>query len=248
MDKSGIVDERALFEAISEGNLERIEELLREGRTSPSSFTTRDGSSLLHLAVTQGPTALTKALLETGIDINLQRKIDGATALHLAAMAGRLSTVEMFLAHPNIDDTLRDAAGRTPLDFAKRNKPIETAFEYARNRFITTALISIQHAVQRGDLRRLNALMQTNRIRNLVDLNGLDAAGETLLHRAVKSGKAEMVSTCLQLGCDPFLKNRKGKLPMEVTSSEEIRQLLRQGTIIIIIPLGSRLLTLQHPW
>lgn len=218
---------------MSEGDLTRLEELMKAESSSLGRFVAQDGSSLLHLSVSHGPTCLTRALLEIGMDVNLQRDIDGATPLHLAAIGGRLSVAEMLLSHPNIDDTLRDASGRSAYDFAKRNKSIATAFEYARNKFISKAMISLQQAVQRGDLQNLMALMQTNRIRYLVDLNVLDAAGETLLHRAVKGGRTDMVSTCLQLGCDPFLKNRKGKLPIEVTHSNDIRELLRQGIVYL---------------
>ena len=43
----------------------------------------------------------------------------GTTALHLAASLPRLDVVNVLLEQDGIDDTLRDAQGRTCLDVAK---------------------------------------------------------------------------------------------------------------------------------
>lgn len=43
----------------------------------------------------------------------------GTTALHLAASLPRIDVVNVLLDHEEIDDTLRDAQGRTCLDVAK---------------------------------------------------------------------------------------------------------------------------------
>lgn len=43
----------------------------------------------------------------------------GTTALHLAASIGRADVVKLLLEQPEIDDTLKDAQGRTCVDVAK---------------------------------------------------------------------------------------------------------------------------------
>jgi ankyrin repeat protein len=63
----------------------------------------------------------------------------------------------------------------------------------------------------------------------LVDFNASNAQGESILHIASRKGNEELVKYCLTLGIDPFMKNRRGKIPFEVAKRPEIKQLLKQG-------------------
>lgn len=188
-----------------------------------------DCSTLLHVSAAHGPATLTKKLLETGIDVNARSTTDGSTALHIAASAGRLTTVELLLEVEGVDDTIRNNVEETALDLAQK-KPVQAAFRYARSRFVDAQLRALYMAVQQNDPERLVQIMANSRARHLVDPNVLlDNTGETVLHRAVRTGKAELVKACLQIGSDPFAKNRKGKMPIEMTQVEAIRQILKDG-------------------
>lgn len=52
----------------------------------------------------------------------------GTTALHLAASIGRADIVSLLLEQPEIDDTLKDASGKTCKDVAK-GKPVLSAIK-----------------------------------------------------------------------------------------------------------------------
>jgi len=46
---------------------------------------------------------------------------------------------------------------------------------------------------------------------------------------AAKGENEEIVKICLKVGVDPFMKNKKGKIAMEITKKQSIRDLLKQG-------------------
>ena len=77
----------------------------------------------------------------------------------------------------------------------------------------------------------LQAILSNQRVRNLIDLNTKNNNGETLLHLAAKSENEDIVKLCLKIGVDPFMKNKKGKIAMELTKNRSIRELLKQGNI-----------------
>lgn len=49
------------------------------------------------------------------------------------------------------------------------------------------------------------------------------------MHLAAKGENEEIVKICLKIGIDPFQKNRKGKIAMELAKKQTIRDLLKQG-------------------
>jgi hypothetical protein len=51
--------------------------------------------------------------------------------------------------------------------------------------------------------------------------------GSTLLHDAARKGDKKLVEFLLSQGADPIRRDRKGKLPHEVTKDQEIRSILR---------------------
>lgn len=206
-----------------------MEEELRSHGHSIKNYRQADGATLLHLSVLCGPADMTKELLLRGVDINAQTIVDKATALHMAASSGRLTTVELLLEALEVDDTIRDNADRTPLDLVQL-KPLKMIFRYARSRFVQSTLDSLNRAVQQGQPQTIINIMKNHRAAVLVDVNTPDVAGETLLHRAAQLGRKDVVKACLQIGVNPFAKNRRGKMPLELCQSDEIRELLRQGS------------------
>jgi oxysterol-binding protein 1 len=60
-------------------------------------------------------------------------------------------------------------------------------------------------------------------------MNRLDTdTGSTILHDAARRNDKRLVDILLANGADPIRRDRKGKLPFEITKDQEIRQMLRQ--------------------
>jgi oxysterol-binding protein 1 len=93
----------------------------------------------------------------------------------------------------------------------------------------TKEMHSLAH---RGDLDGFERLFAKPRNQSLLDINAFDANGDSSLHIVAKSGKVKMVQMCLNLGADPFLKNRKGKIPFEVAKDEAVRTLLKEAPMV----------------
>jgi hypothetical protein len=65
----------------------------------------------------------------------------------------------------------------------------------------------------------------------LVDINHQDpSTGATLLHDSARKKDIEMVKFCLEHGADVGIRDRKGKLAIEITKDDNIKSLLKQIT------------------
>lgn len=83
---------KAVLEAVKTGNLSKLKHLLQ--MKVEVNFV-EDGVTPLHLAAVQGNTELTRALLEYGVNLNLQNK-EGLTAMEAAVASGLNQTVELL--------------------------------------------------------------------------------------------------------------------------------------------------------
>ena len=91
--------------------------------------------------------------------------------------------------------------------------------------------------VHKEDLNGFKGLFSGKSKRNLhlIDVNTPNSRGDSILHEAAKSGHLEMVQACLNLGADPFQKNRKGKIPVELAKKEAIKDILKAGKFLNLI-------------
>lgn len=79
---------------------------------------TVDGWSALHFAAYKGYADMVNALLEAGIDPEIEGNIYKRTALHYAVNQGHIDVVRALLAFdPNLKE-LKDAGGKTARDIA----------------------------------------------------------------------------------------------------------------------------------
>lgn len=83
--------------------------------------------------------------------------------------------------------------------------------------------------VSHKDVELLRNLFESRRNRTLLDINSQDPHGNTILHLAAKRDSIDAVNICLELGVDPFVKNGKGKLAMELAKDDRIKHLLRDA-------------------
>lgn len=89
------------------------------------------------------------------------------------------------------------------------------------------------HALARkGDHKGLALLFTNPRVRVCVDINALNPHGDSVLHMAARADNRELVVAALDLGADPFLKNKKGRIASELSKSEPVKTVLREAPMV----------------
>lgn len=79
------------------------------------------GQTPLHLAAACGAEGACDALVRGGADVALRTRLDGKTALHLAALSGRAAAVSYLAAKSPLEVLLApDASGRSALQLAEK--------------------------------------------------------------------------------------------------------------------------------
>lgn len=236
-------DTAAISRAIREQSSSSTQPEGDEGRSSLSLPSTRtEGTSILHLAIQCAEMPVIEFVLSNAtsaanspIDINARDR-DGNTPLHLAATLGRAPVVRMLLERPDINDSITNYNGQTPLDLA-RTPDIFQQLQLARSIFIDTNVKKIHQLVLAGDMATLEQILQDGRIKSTIDVNGGELAtdpvvvdaGGTLLHEAAKKKDVKLAQLLLLNGADPFRRDRKGKLPQDYTKDDRTRAILKRS-------------------
>lgn len=78
---------------------------------------TPGGMTAMAMASDNNHPAFCKLLIDSGVDVN-HAHVDGATALHLAAVNGSFEVCRVLVVHGKADTSLRDETGRTALHVA----------------------------------------------------------------------------------------------------------------------------------
>lgn len=239
-----------IFEALRNGDTAAISKAIREeastqggARQSTSSIASLsgvrlEGTTILHLAIQCAELPVIEFILSNvgaGIDLNGRDK-DGNTPLHLAAQLGRAPVVRMLLDQNGINDSLTNYQGQTPLDLA-RTPDIFQQLQLTRSIFIDTKVKKIQELALKGDYKGLEAVLTDSRVQTTLDVNGPELAtdpstvetGGTLLHEAARKKDTQLCQLLLLNGADPFRRDRKGKLPHEVTKDDKTKAILKKS-------------------
>jgi len=233
-----------IFEALRSGDTASISKAIREthgGRTSidgGSAPVVVDGTSILNLAVQCAEQPVVEYVLSDGagtIDINARDK-DGNTALHVAAQQGRGPIVRLLLDQPGINDSIPNYQGRLPLDLA-RTPDIFQQLQLSRSLFADIKIKQVQGLVAQGDYERLSEVLEEPRVKTVLDINGGEFAsdittiqsGGTLLHEAARKKDKQLIQVLLLHGADPFRRDRRGKLPQDVTKDDGTRAVLKKS-------------------
>ena len=238
-----------LFEVLRSGDRIAIAKAVSETSTRPGARSksqgagaSLDGTTILHLAVQCAEPQVVEHILsipqtdsEIEIDVNAQDRI-GNGPLHLASMLGRSSIVRTLLLQPRIDSSLLNYQGRSPLDLA-RNPDIFQQLQLSRSIYIDHQVKTIQEFVSHGKYDELENLLEDSRVEAVLDINGgelvLDPdtleSGGTLLHEAARKRDIRLIQIFLLHGADPFRRDRKGRLPQDVTKDDRTKAILKKS-------------------
>ena len=224
-----------IFEVLRSGDGSAITKAVEEGEHL-------EGTTIVHLAIqcTDQPVveqiiSVAKSSPKSTVDLNARDK-DGNTALHLAAMLGRASTVRLLLDQPDVDDSLVNYQRKTPLSLA-RTPEIFQQLQLARSLYLDTKVKEIQTIVTKADYGELEKILEDPRVESVLDVNGPELAtesytmqsGGTLLHEAARKRDIKLIQILLLHGADPFRRDRGGKLPQDVTKDDRTRAILKKS-------------------
>lgn len=221
----------------------KVFEALRHGDTAAIAKAARldedtklEGTTILHLANQCAEQAVIEFVLsQADVDINARDR-DGNTPLHVAAMLGRGPVVRLLLEQKEINDAVSNYHGKSPLDLA-RSPDIFQQLQLARSIFIDRTVRQIQQLVTESKYDEVEQLLANDRVHATIDINGPELAtdpattehGGTLLHEAARKKDVKLAQMLLLNGADPFRRDRKGKLPQEVTKDDRTKAILKRS-------------------
>ncbi|KAI7642660.1 hypothetical protein KC319_g12950, partial [Hortaea werneckii] len=195
-----------------------------------------EGTTVLHLAIQCAEHPVIEYVLsQQAQDVNARDR-EGNTPLHVAAMLGRAPVVKLLLDQKDISDAVVNYSGKTPLDLA-RTPDIFQQLQLARSMFIDANVRKVHQLVTSGDYDALEELLADTRVKSIIDVNGPELTtdpattehGGSLLHEAARKKDTRLAQILLLNGADPFRRDRKGKLPQDVTKDEKTRGILKKS-------------------
>lgn len=245
-----------IVEALRSGDTALISKAIRDNsengpRASTSSFSTQAGSledtTILHLAIQCAEQPVVEYVLSDGagsLDINARDK-DGNTPLHIAAAQGRSQVVRLLLENKDINDAIANQQGRLPIDLA-RNPDIFQQLQLSRSLFAENKIRQVQDLILHGEFKVLEQVLEEPRFKTVLDINSTEfasdpitvQAGGTLLHEAARKKNSRLIQVLLLHGADPFRRDRKGKLPQDVTKDEITRAMLKKSPAAVAAQRG----------
>ena len=221
----------------------KVFEALRNGDTAAISKATKEdgegkleGTSILHLAIQCAEQPVIEFVLsQSGTDVNARDR-DGNTPLHVAASLGRAPIVKLLLEQRETNDSVANFQGKTALDLA-RNPEIFQQLQLARSVFVDKTVRKVHQLAGANDYEALEQLLSDSRVRSALDVNGPELAtdpatvehGGSLLHEAARKKDLKLAQLLLLNGADPFRRDRKGKLPQDVTKDDRTRAILKRS-------------------
>lgn len=234
-----------LFEILRGGDTTAISRAIKETQ-DPQGANSLSGTTMLHLAIQCAEPQVVEYILSSGYELDINaRDRDGNTPLHLAAQLGRGSLVRELLNSPSLNDSVVNYRGQTALDVA-RTPEIFQQLQLARSLFIDSKSQEIQSLISQGDYAQLEKVLEEPRVEGILDINSLDLvtdtataqSGGTLLHEGARRKDTKLIQLLLMHGADPFRRDKKGKLPQDVTKDDRTRAIVKKSPAAVIAQRG----------
>lgn len=234
-----------LFEVLRSGDTTAISKAIKESKDLQAA-NGLSGTTILHLAIQCAEPQVVEYVLSAGDDIDINaRDREGNTPLHLAAQLGRGPVVRELLNRPSINDSIVNYRGQTALE-ASRAPEIFQQLQLARSLFIDGKIQEIQSTIAQGEYENLEKLLEEPRVEGILDVNALDLvadpatlnSGGTLLHEGARKKDTRLLQIFLMHGADPFRRDKKGKLPQDVTKDDRTRAIVKKSPAAVIAQRG----------
>ncbi|KAE8387184.1 Oxysterol-binding protein-domain-containing protein [Aspergillus alliaceus] len=234
-----------LFEILRSGDTTAISKAIKETK-DPQGANGLSGTSILHLAIQCAEPQVVEYILSSGYELDINaRDRDGNTPLHLAAQLGRGTLVRELLNTLSVNDSIVNYRGQTALDVA-RTPEIFQQLQLARSLFIDSKSQEIQSLISQGDYEKLEKVLEEPRVEGIMDVNNLDLvtdpataqSGGTLLHEGARKKDTKLIQILLMHGADPFRRDKKGKLPQDVTKDDRTRAIVKKSPAAVIAQRG----------
>jgi hypothetical protein len=206
-----------------------------------------DDTTILHLAIQCAEFPVVEYVLSDGLntlDLNARDK-DGNTPLHIAAAQGRTPVVKLLLEQKDINDAATNAQGKMPIDLA-RNPEIFQLLQLSRSLFTDAKVKQVQALIVANDYDTLAQVLEEPRLKTVIDINSPEFASEpvtvqtggTLLHEAARRKNMKLIQVLLLHGADPFRRDRKGKLPQNITNDDSVKAILKRSPAAVAAQRG----------
>jgi ankyrin repeat protein len=210
-----------LYFAVQENNTDIIQFLLSKG-ADPNKHV--EGTYVpIILAADEGKLEVLKLLVGSGADVNIPSP-EGGTPLYFAAYKNHTECVK-YLLGVGADVNIQTNVGTTALSNAITNVT-------PPNMTVISALIQaganvdygkpILYATSNGYLSILDALIAAG-----VDVNVTNSEGETALYLTVKTNRIKSARKLIDAGANVGICDNKGKCPLDIATSAEMRKLLQ---------------------
>ncbi|KAJ5605090.1 hypothetical protein N7510_010244 [Penicillium lagena] len=233
------------FEILRSGDTTAISKAIKETK-DPQAANALYGTTALHLALQCAEPEVVEFVLSSADDEDINaRDRDGNTPLHLAAQLGRVPLVRDLLSRSSVNDAIINYRGQMALDVA-RTPEIFQQLQLSRSLFIDSKTQEIQALIAKRDYENLEKLLEEPRVEGIMDVNSQELvtdrttlqSGGTLLHEGARNKDGQLIQILLTHGADPFRRDKKGKLPQDVTKDDKTKAILKKSPAAVIAQRG----------